>query len=630
MKFHRIKHQCLLFSLILLMLFGCTTKRISPQPEEIIPTVEVTEATPGVSKPVTSQAEVTTAVKDKKSSPQSLLPVISKEQPVGKEEEYIVLNFDQADLEIVLQTISEIVGMNYILGPRVKGKITIQTYKKIPRKDLLQVLHSILEVNGMTTVKSGHYYKIIPLATAKQYPIETRIGAQEEDIPLEDVAVTQIVPLEYIAADEISRLIKPLVSKSGSIITHKTTNILILNDIASNIKRLLKLVSLLDVPTQLASGEQVFVYYVENGQADKLASILNSVYKKKTKDKGIISPVAKRVEATIKKKSSVKEVKRKVTKVPEGVIPELEGELSIVAYQEINALIIKTTPRSYEQLVMLLERLDILPKQVLIEVLIADISLDDSTSFGLEWAARTAAHSVGSHKGFFPQIFGFTPGETISIPDTLTDTLGTGLSYIVAETGKMTAVLNLQAVKGNVNILSSPHILATDNQEADISIVDQIPIQKVTYTGDQQTPVYSYEFKDAGIKLKVTPNINEKGLVNLKVGLEVSEVGKTTYEGQVSFIKRNANTSVIVQSDQTLVIGGLIKERRTKDRTGIPFLMDIPLLGYLFGSTTTAMNKTELVMLITPRVIGSEKESAELTKQFQKHVESVKKAMEQK
>ncbi len=181
-----------------------------------------------------------------------------------------------------------------------------------------------------------------------------------------------------------------------------------------------------------------------------------------------------------------------------------------------------------------------------------------------------------------------------------------------------------------MNILSSPHILTVDNQEASISIVDQIPIIKTTTTGSTTTTSTSVEFKDAGITLKVTPKINDKGQVRMDISLEVSDVGaevETTQGTQVSFIKRNAQTSVVVQSGQTLVIGGLIRENQSDDRTGIPFLMDIPLIGYFFGTTGHRLSKTELVMLITPHVIADQAGAAELTEKYQQDVDKLRKRM---
>lgn len=555
-----------------------------------------------------------TAVKPPATSPPRREKSMPRTKTSGRDDKNIVLNFDNADLEVVLQTISELVGLNYILGPKIKGKITIQTYKKIPREDLLSVLHSILEVNGFTTVQSGHYVKIIPINVAKQYPIETKVGKDEAEIVDEDIVVTQIIPLEYIAVAELSGIIKPLVSKGGTLITHKNTNLMILSEISSNLKRLMKIINMLDQPTQLDLGEKVFVYYVENGDAEILAGLLNKIYTKKTKKKEI--------SRVIKPKGKKKAAPKKVVTAGEGISTEFEGDINIVAAKEINALIIKTTPRNYKVVQELLKKIDIMPKQVLIEVLIADITLSDAFQFGIEWNIVNQASSIGGHASE-------TPFGQISDLSPAADGVGGALSYLIEQQGGLfRAVIATEASKGNVNILSSPHILTTDNQEASISIVNQIPITKITNysTGNESTT--STEYKDAGITLKVTPKINDKGLVNMKISLDVSDVGeKDYYSGKASFLKRNVNTSVVVQSGQTLVIGGLISENQSEDRTGIPFLMDIPIIGYLFGTTSKSVSKTELVMLITPHVVTSREEVDNLTDKYEQDVERLRKAM---
>jgi general secretion pathway protein D len=599
----------------MLVLLSCApAKQVAKQEKPSPPPRVEKPSPPPPPKPSPSKPA---AAKPSSPSPPKRKQVRAKPKPTEGKDKYIVLNFDNADLEVVLQTISELVGLNYILGPKVKGKITIQTYKKIPRSDLLSVLHSILDVNGFTTVQSGHYVKIIPTSTAKQHPIETRIGKDETQISPEDIAITQIIPLEYIAVDELASIIKPLVSKEGTLITHKSTNMMILNDISSNIKRLMRIINMLDQPTQLEVGEKVFVYYVENGDAEKLASLLNKIYGK--------GPTKKEITRVITPPRSKRKAKASKKVVTEGISKGLEGEITIEAAPEINALIIKTTPRNYKVITELLKKLDIMPKQVLIEVLIADITLSDEFQFGLEWWVNNASRHIGGHRGTIPytQTTSFLPAGAEGPAGTLSYLLEQGTQGELFH-----SLIAIQAAKGNVNILSSPHILTTDNQEASISIVNQVPIPKTTET-ETGTLITTYEYKDAGITLKVTPKINEKGLVTMQLSLEVTDVGekKTFDTEQVPFLKRNAQTSVVVQDGQTLVLGGLISENQSESRTGIPFLMDIPVIGYLFGTTTKSLNKTELVMLITPHVVRSREDVDKLTEQFEKNVDKLRKGM---
>lgn len=616
------KHKFMMVVLGLAMIFSACapkpkiTPTVVPPPKPTVQTtpVEMPKVAPKPKEEVkTTGLEVSEKTKKGETRKEELLQE-------DDEDKYIVLNFEDAELEVVLQTISELIGMNYILGPKVKGKITIQTYKKIPREDLQEVLHSILAINGFTTVKSGHYYKIIPTNVAKSHPIDTKVGKDEALAP-EDIMVTRIVPMEQIDANDLARIIKPLISKEGDIIVHKDTNLIIINELASNLRRLFKIIDLLDQPTELASGEQIFVYYVENADASKLANTLNSVYKQQKNDskkaaaKTAAAKVIRQAKKTLSKRTRKKPAPKKTTTAVES---ELEGEMKIVADTEINALIVKTTPRDYKVLLELIKKLDIIPQQVLIEVLIANITLDNTTQFGLEWATSggTSTHhlvgATGSSLG-------------VGIPTSFTTSFSThGLSYLIEKTGKLKAMVNLQVSKNNLDILSSPHLLTADNKEASINIVDQEPIQKTTYTGSQANPTVSWEYKDAGIKLKVNPKINDKGLVALKVDLEVSEVKSAGTQGNPSFTKRDVKTEVVVQNGQTLIIGGLIKEKHQLNKTGIPWLMDIPYLGFLFGTTQDVINKTELVLMLTPHVISDIQEAQKLSKSYQEDVDRMR------
>ncbi len=606
----------------------------NPQIKPVAPALSPVEQQ-AVKRPVDAPPVVAAPKITIKKTPVAAPSVVSgKERPQEKpqnqfakliqedDDKFIVLNFEDAELEVVMQTISELVGMNYILGPRVKGRITIQTYKKIPREDLQEVLHSILAVNGFTTVKSGHYYKIIPIATAKQHPINTTVGKTIPENP-EDVMVTRIVPLANIGASELSRIIKPLITKGGGVLVHKDTNIVIINELASNLKRLFKIIDLVDVPAESTSGEKIFVYYVENADASKLAGTLNSIYKKKRKS-SLKRALAKTAAAkALRKVSSKRGLRAAAKKAAIAGETELEGDMTIVADTEINALLIKTTPRDYKKLLTLIGKLDILPQQVLVEVMIANVKLTDSTSYGLDWAGGAAVAKDIGHLG------GSTgSGADLNIADPIATTIagGSGLSYLVQQTNRFKAMLKLQATKGNLNILSNPHILTADNKEASINIVDQVPILKITYTGSASggtTPQQTYEYKDAGIKLTVTPKINDKGLVALKVALEVSEVSDGAGTANPTFSKRDVKTELVVQDGQTLILGGLIKEQHSVNRTGIPWLMNIPYLGFLFSSTTDSVIKTELILMITPRVVSSLEEARSLSRKYKKDVKEM-------
>ena len=282
---------------------------------------------------------------------------------------------------------------------------------------------------------------------------------------------------------------------------------------------------------------------------------------------------------------------------------------------------------------------------MLIEVLIAEVSLTDTTKFGIEWMLRGALSIEGKHH---PLVTGFTseaqPGTIAPSIDSTTGLVtkilttpaaGTAFAAII-KPDKFGAVLNAFAGLGKLNVLSSPHILAMDNKEAKIEIGDEIPIA----TGFQQQPSTStttgttsfvaagqIQYRTTGIILTVTPHISEKNMVKLKLTQEISSRGVDISLAGItspSFTKRKAETIGAVLSGHTLIIGGLISEQQNKSKEGLPFLSQLPLIGPLFGVTTDEVKKTELVVMVTPHVISSPDEADSITQEFQNKVKTIK------
>ena len=534
---------------------------------------------------------------------------------------FVTLNFQDAPIEEIINTVSEALGMNYILGPNVKGKITMQTSQPVPVHELFQILQSVLKINGFTLVISGRYFKVIAAKEATHYPLAVISGKGAAELPEEETFITQIIPLDYIPVKEMLNVLKPFLSKPApNPLQHEELNLLILNDTAANMKRLLKFVQELDKPLYQPK-EKVFVYYVENGDAKEIAQTLNDIYKKRSTKKNnkkfpIIQPPIAPPGAT----------RRGAAKMP--IYPpyftggeEVEGEVIIVAAEYINALIITTSPRNYPAVLEIVKKLDIQPRQVLVEVLIAEIKMDNIKEFGLDWALQGKAGNNQSYR------FGADLGggiSNISNFDSINWASRPGINYLLAKQDKFFALLNNKIAEDKFNVLSSPHIMASDNEKAIIEIIDQYPIPRDTYDANNNKST-TYDYKDAGIKLEFTPKINKEGLVTLKLIQEVSQLqNKDTEQGTYEFSKRRAETSVVVHDGETLIIGGLVKEQKTKSKIGFPLLSDIPIIGYLFSHTSEKIIKTQLIILITPHVIRNEIESQEITKKFQGRVKELK------
>lgn len=570
-------------------------------------------------------------------------PVIVEEGADGK---YVVLNFDGADIETVISTMGEMLNLNYVLAPGVKGKVTIQSYKKFPMRDLLQIFQTILEVNGLTAVRDGEIYRIVPVDSAKQQPLQVQSGRDVKLLQMDSGFITQLIPLEYVKASDIVNITRNLMPRGADLVVYEPSNMLIVTAPPYALLKFMKIVEALDIPSIERESVRTFVYYVENGEAKKLADVLKTLYagKKAARRR---TPAVPPVTMLLRRKQSLKR-KTKVTATTVKSIPgEVEGDIVITPYEDINALIIKSTPKSYLTMLEVLRKLDIPAKQVLIEVLIAEVSLTDRTQLGIEWMLKTLSNKHDT------VMSGFTsesqPGSvspnidsgTGKVTNIITSpSVGTAFAAIIRPE-RYGVLLNAFASLGKLNVLASPHILAMDNKEARIEIGEEIPIA----TGFQQQPATStttgttsfvaagqIQYRTTGIILTVTPNISEKKMVKLKINQEISNRGVDVSLAGItspSFTTRKAETVGVVKSGRTLIIGGLISEQNSNSREGIPLLSRIPLIGYLFGVRTKETKKTELLVMVTPYVVSSMEEVDAITRKFRNRVKTIKKRLEE-
>ncbi len=617
-----------------------------------------------------------------------------KKMPAGKGE--IVLNFDNADLYEIIRTLGEILQINYIVDPNVRGRVTIQTSGRLRREELFPVFFQILEANGLTAVEEGSLYKIVKLKEATQLPISTRYGDDQSELPPGERLVIQIIPLEYVSFQEMTKLLTPFVTAGGTIISHKDSNTLLVVDKASNIEKVLKLIDVFDVdffenvqhrffmlenvdvnettktlselilsygtlkddfklielerinsllvisknPRVFRRVEsflreldapiedvepRIYVYAVKNSSAAELSNLLNSVFSKtSTKEKkNELKTIKEAREKEPEKGESVKQLfpdsvstAKKVTATPgERVGSEgsgtLKGEIKITADEIRNSLIIEAIPKDYQIIKDILSKIDVLPRQVLIEVTLAEIKLDVSTELGVEWKFNRGSDLVS----------GLQDGANLG---------SGGLNFawaVLNGTKSWTATLKALASEDKVDILSSPSVLASDNKEAKINVSTEIPVATTEYTYDNSSDNLlstSIQYRNTGVILSVTPHINEYGLVSMDVSQEVSEeaglVPVGNDDSRQSFFKRSVNTSLTVKNGQTIVIGGLIRENKSGGVAGMPCLGQVPVLSYLFGKKSKSIDKSELIIFITPKVIASLEDVDVVSEEFRERI----------
>src|SRR6266511_2495843 len=542
--------------------------------------------------------------------------------PGGSPQRFIVFNFDNADVEVVIQAAAEIVGFNYVLSPAARGgKVTVQTIGKIASDDVFNVLLTILDVNGLTAVRSGNLYRIIPREGAPQQPVRTIVGREIDPGVPGDQVMTQIVRLQYVTAAEAVTLLRPFVPGQGTIAAHRETNLLILTDTAANIRRLLDIVKLIDVEVALDEPQ---IIQIKHADAQELAQMLSQLFGTGRVRGGAVTgagvPPAPGAAPGAAPRTGA-----------EGAAPGDRVPL-IVAERRSNSIGIYAGKQDTSAIRRLIDKLDVDVyggQRVFIyfneNTKAKDLAATLDAIYGRGDRPQTTTQPTrgpgGSEQyrvGAVPPVSTATPsprGQGI-IPSSSSSggaILPVGFNVFAFAASEFISALNALATENKVNILSSPSILTSENKKAVINVSTSVPIvtsQQVPVSagGDTGNSItQTVEYKDAGIILTVTPRIGEQGTVALDVKQEVNDVGENEPPpiNSPRFRKREAETSVVLLNNQTLVLGGLIQNKRTKIKTGIPFLNRIPVLGYLFGSTEDKIEKTELLMLITPRVIGT-------------------------
>jgi general secretion pathway protein D len=664
----------------------------------------------------------------------------------------VVFNFDNADIEIVLQATSELLIFNYVLAPGAKGKkVTVQTTGRIPVDDVFPVLLTILDVNGLAAVRSGNLYRIIPKEGAVQTSTRTIVGRRLDPAIPGDQVVTLIVPLQFASAADVVALIRPFVPPQGNVSAHRDTNLLVLTDATANLRRMLDIVALVDVDvalnelqiiplkhadaqevgqilTQLFAsgrfrpggaelpaavtpppaavrpaptpavpgapprpavpgaevapgqeraplivperrsnslivyarkqemetirrlvekldadiygGQRVYIYFAENTKARDLAATLDAIF-----GRGGTPPPAPGARAqpgvplgglgpsptTQQQRPTVPFRPPTLAGAPgaPGEEGPLAAELRFIPDDTTNAIVVTTYPRVWVEIEQVIKKLDRMPRQVLIDVLVAEITLDDSTKLGIEWAVRTGRFDL-NFSGNVPAgsglgVIGGRPPRDIIPGGGL---IPPGLNFFTFGTDEFLVAVNALANENKVNVLSNPSIMTAENKKAVINVSRSVPIltsQQVplgagtTTTGSAIVGTQTVEYRDAGIILTVTPRIGEQGTVALDVKQEVNDVGAPVPPtNSPEFKKREAETSVVLLTNQTLVLGGLIQNERRLIQTGIPYLNKIPLIGLLFGSTEEVTKKTELILLITPRVVGTPLDAWKITEEIRR------------
>ena len=557
------------------------------------------------------------------------------------------INYVNADLPGVIRSLAAVLNVNVVLTDVPSRRITFQTPQPVPVPQVGAVLEAILESQGLVLVQTGPVAQVMPeekrpstgpVRVGKDFPSPPPLGL-----------VTQIVPLEFIRAEEGVALLKQVASKNARLEVVPRSNSVLITDRGVNIARYLDLLRQLDVKTGGEAGLRTYVYPLKHASAVELAATLAQVF-----GGAVAAPAARqRVQAlegrslsselTGFRRREVESLQQRgmgapsaVTASPAGpaapaAVPEsaqaqgqgLVGRTTIVPDQATNALVIRTAPPNFSVLQETIDQLDVRPPQVLLEVLIAEVTLDRANEYGINWQVFTQRGVSGDSTrgitgGFGPQRFG----------DTLLASLqGLGIRFISLATVDVRALLQTIATRTNVRVLSTPRILALNNEEARILVGSEVPFVSSTFGGLTAQLNTVVQFRNVGTQLTVIPTVNNDGYVTFRLLQEVSALSQQTVAAAQNapiITTREAETSAIVKTGHTVVIGGLIGQTEQVVESGVPLLKDLPLLGYLFKSHSVSRERTEIAIFFTPYVAFTDEQADSLLQRERDRLQGLK------
>ena len=585
----------------------------------------------------------------------------------------VEIDLEGADLLEFLELVfKNTLGLNYVVSSQARAKITAYLRGDFDPERLYKLVSQILDLEGVSLLREGNLVRVVPKREAP------KLGQGFNLLVLRP---------RYLSPQSLQQLIRSFTSREATVFVDRQSGLALVVDRQDNLQKIKRLVSLLDedflsglyfevyqpkvlsaeelaqylqkifrsqvlrafrpaqyvdfIPvkelnvllilarhpenaqeiktwlSELDTGEvveeQVFVYPVENGDAKEIADILQQAFSE--------GSTSSRRETVVRALEKGKKGARGKTPLPGTV----SGKIKIIPDTTNNLLVIRASREDYQVIENILRQLDVMPRQVLIEVLIAEITLNRALEYGVEWFIKTELYRHGraypgeiglSHKGAAPAVSG---------EDDI-------FSFVLRRKGDLRFLLQAIDRISEVNILSSPVLLATNGKEAMIQIGQEVPIvsREVANTNVENPNITrSIQYRDTGVILKVKPYINSSGLVKLDVEQEVS-AAQANPLGLDSplFSKRKVQTSLVVQDQQTVILGGLISSQRERAKVGVPLLKDIPILGNAFRWNTSGGKRTELLIAITPRVVRSLAEAQEVMRDFKERIRQLKEKLE--
>lgn len=572
------------------------------------------------------------------------LPVAAQDD---SEDNGHVLNFKDADIRALITAVADMTGRSIIIDPQVSGRVTVISSQSLDDTEVWDVFQSILRVHGYTAVGDEDSVRVVPDVDARQ----------DGNVPVDDMRgggdnpVTRIIQLDHVDAAEVSQLLRQLLPQSAYMVHHESSNSLVISDRATNIQRVERIIERLDE----AIDQEVEVIALSHADAAEVVQLINQIY---PADGGAESAVAdERTNTVVLSGDPARRLRLRTlishldtpletegsTQViylryatADTLVPVLEGMLEldseegakarIQAHGETNALVVTAPPSVFRSIESVVDQLDVRRAQVLVEAIIAEVAVDTSRELGVQWQAFESGDS-----GFFGGTNFDSGGNNVL---NLSGGLGGGgedgnlvlpgrglnLGYV----GGTTSLLGVELLEigglaralssdSNTNVLSTPSIVTLDNHEASINVGQEVPFLSGSYstqgvsTGEGQVnPFQTINREEIGVKLNVTPHINEGDSIMLNISQEVSTLAPSTGAVDLVTDKRTISTRVMVPDGSVLVLGGLMSDDLQEGREEVPGLGRIPLLGELFRYRTSSKVKRNLMVFIRPQILHDE------------------------
>jgi len=601
------------------------------------------------------------------------LPVLVMAAPAA-EAVTLQQNFQQAEIETVIEAVAKLTGRNFIIDPRVKGKVTLIAPGAMHPDDLYETLLAILRVHGFVAIPGKTAIQIVPANLARdQVPYENR-NAEESDW------VTEVIPVHKVDATKLVAVLRPLVAREGHLVALSDSNRLIVTDSVINIERIKAILKRVDVDETAgfevirlnhasaselvqvikkmlpkSASSQITLTFDErtnrivlSGDVEKRREVrtliadldisvpsegrVQVVYLHYAKAKDLVPVLQKMAvnrsllnsvsaeDAAASATSENAATGNKTQSVPVNQLDDktIKSRISIEAEERVNAIVISAPPAVVMALKQVIKQLDIRRAQVLIDAILVEITETKQAELGIEWGAA-GPNGVGliDFSGTLPTLLG-----NIGNPLAQASALQRGSNVIAGEIGAngrgWGALLRARDSDSGANILSTPTLLTLDNEEAEIVVGKEVPFQTGSYTssgtagtaGVPTNPFNTIDRKNVGLSLKVKPQINEGNEVFLEIDQEVSDVIPKGDAVDIQTSKRQIKTSVMVGDGNIIVLGGLLTERETEVESKVPFLGDIPGLGALFRSTSSQREKVNLMVFLRPVIVRNSEMSS--------------------